>query len=592
MKSKTKRFKKGDSVTKRKRGKYSLFAGIAVAVLVAVGSIVGVINHYRTADATVADPTWSTLGTGVNGGAGGFTEVSAIAIAPNGDVYAGGNFATAGGVTVNSIARWDGTNWYALDSGVSEGGGFIVWVHSIAIAPNGDVYVGGRFATAGGITVNNIARWDGTNWNALGTGVIGSSVRDIAFAPNGDVCAGGTFEIASGTTVHNVACWNGTNWYALGSGVLTSWNPTGAGIPSANIDSIAIAPNGNIYVGGNLPDVNNPITGNNLVWGIAYWDGTTWKPLGSGLASRILTIVFAPNGDICTGSTSGEITCWDGTTWNTIVTPNGGGWGNSIAFATNGDMYIGGLMNVGGNSANYAITRWDGTNFNPLNLGIGGNIHAIAIASNGDVYIGASGGGILEGDINSGVTGFTPINSIAMWDGMRITNTPPTLPSLSAPTDNSSANNTISIGGVVNDPDAGQVLTVQYQIGGISGAWNDLMTINTPADNVSFTGDIDVSGLEEGDHIVYMRVCDNATPMACSDPISTEFNIDRTDTDGDGGDGTDTDDSNGGADIEVPNTGGLLARYGVGGMSAMSVVAIVAVATGVWFVRRKLSKKA
>lgn len=74
------------------------------------------------------------------------------------------------------------------------------------------------------------------------------------------------------------------------------------------------------------------------------------------------------------------------------------------------------------------------------------------------------------------------------------------------------------------------------------------------------------------------------------EPVSKA--IDRTDTDGDGGDETDTDDSNGGADIEVPNTGGLLARYGVSGVSAMSVVAIVAVATGVWFVRRKLSKKA
>jgi len=37
------------------------------------------------------------------------------------------------------------------------------------------LYVGGFFPTAGGITVNSIAKWDGSSWSALGSGV-GSSV--------------------------------------------------------------------------------------------------------------------------------------------------------------------------------------------------------------------------------------------------------------------------------------------------------------------------------------------------------------------------------------------------------------------------------
>ena len=39
-----------------------------------------------------------------------------------------------------------------------------------------DVYAGGDF-TAGGVNANRIAKWDGTSWSALGTGIIDSVVR-------------------------------------------------------------------------------------------------------------------------------------------------------------------------------------------------------------------------------------------------------------------------------------------------------------------------------------------------------------------------------------------------------------------------------
>ena len=33
------------------------------------------------------------------------------------------------------------------------------------------LYAGGRFTTAGGLPANNIARWSGSSWSALGAGV-------------------------------------------------------------------------------------------------------------------------------------------------------------------------------------------------------------------------------------------------------------------------------------------------------------------------------------------------------------------------------------------------------------------------------------
>ena len=47
--------------------------------------------------------TWSALGSGMDG-----YDVYALAVDASGNLYAGGNFTTAGGVSANRIAKWDG----------------------------------------------------------------------------------------------------------------------------------------------------------------------------------------------------------------------------------------------------------------------------------------------------------------------------------------------------------------------------------------------------------------------------------------------------------------------------------------------------
>ena len=45
-------------------------------------------------------------------------QLSVYALAVSGmDVYAGGDFTTAGGVSASRIAKWDGTSWSALGHG-------------------------------------------------------------------------------------------------------------------------------------------------------------------------------------------------------------------------------------------------------------------------------------------------------------------------------------------------------------------------------------------------------------------------------------------------------------------------------------------
>ena len=82
-------------------------------------------------------------------------------------------------------------------------------VRSLAVY-NGDLIVGGDFTLADDKTVNNIARWDGSSWNAMGTGTNGIVHSLTLFGA--DLIAGGTFITAGGITVNRVAQWNGTEW--------------------------------------------------------------------------------------------------------------------------------------------------------------------------------------------------------------------------------------------------------------------------------------------------------------------------------------------------------------------------------------------
>ena len=53
----------------------------------------------------------------------------------------------------------------------------------------GGVYVGGQFTTAGGVAASRIARWDGSSWSALGTGMDNQAVYALAVdSDGGGVC--------------------------------------------------------------------------------------------------------------------------------------------------------------------------------------------------------------------------------------------------------------------------------------------------------------------------------------------------------------------------------------------------------------------
>jgi len=64
-----------------------------------------------------------------------------------------------------------------------------------AIASDGsNIYIGGKFTAVAGNSANYIAKWDGTTWSTLGTGMNGV-VRALTY-DSGNLYAGGDFTTA------------------------------------------------------------------------------------------------------------------------------------------------------------------------------------------------------------------------------------------------------------------------------------------------------------------------------------------------------------------------------------------------------------
>ena len=139
-------------------------------------------------------------------------------------LYIGGRFLTVDGVAASRIARWDGTSWSALGSGLT-GPGASPAAYAMAAFDDGSgeaLYVAGQtFNTAGGVTANRVARWDGSTWSAVGDGFANGIVWDLEVVQDADgprLYAFGTFTASGATPVAKVARWNGVSWEAADGG--------------------------------------------------------------------------------------------------------------------------------------------------------------------------------------------------------------------------------------------------------------------------------------------------------------------------------------------------------------------------------------
>jgi len=167
-------------------------------------AVVFSLNLSATA-ADFTDANWLSMG-GIPGADG---PVYAAAADGAGNLYIGGSFTIAGAAFANGVAKWDGSNWTALGPGING------VAYALAVSGS-DVYVAGSFTMAGDSVATNIAKWNGSSWTALGSGLGDESSIVYALAVQGsELFAGGYFTAAGGTAARYIAKWDGSNWTTL-----------------------------------------------------------------------------------------------------------------------------------------------------------------------------------------------------------------------------------------------------------------------------------------------------------------------------------------------------------------------------------------
>ncbi len=367
---------------------------------------------------------WSSIGSGAS------ADVTSLATFDDGSgpaLYAGGQFGAAGGVVVNHVARWDGTGWSALGSGTSS------IVRALVTFDEGSgarLFAGGSFTTAGGQSATGIARWDGSQWSAVGGGLgaaLQPEVDALRVYPGGSapaLYAGGTFDSAGGASARNLARWDGTSWSALGSGVAD-------GYPRTAVLSLCVFDAGagdRLFLAGNFT-----MAGDRPANRLAYCDGAVLSPLtlGANNSVRALSTLDAGSGlDLYAaggftgvgGVPANHIARWDGHDWHALGDgvrgPGSVPVASALAAYDDGSgpaLFVGGSISSAGGVPVSNIAKWDGATWSALGSGVDTATSWIPVQALCVFDDGSGPALFVGGEFTS--AGGVPANSIAKWNG-------------------------------------------------------------------------------------------------------------------------------------------------------------------------------
>ena len=298
-----------------------------------------------------------------------------------------GRFDLAGDVPVNNIAAWDGTQWQSMGGGMTAAYPFVGAVQALTVF-KGELVAAGEFSSAGGVPADRIARWDGAQWHPLGDGL--NNLVGALQVYDDELIAGGWFTMAGDTTAEKIARWDGTQWHSVGTGMS---------------DAVAVLAvyRGELIAGGEFSFAEGATVNE-----IARWNGTRWFPLGepvSGMSGgwptvRALTVYnreLIVGGEFsgAGGGPANNIARWDGSQWRSLGT----GVNNAVETLAvyNGELAAGGWFTTAGGAAAKYVARWDGAGWQALGSGVGGGDRYVYALQRFGAELIAGGGFTLAG---------------------------------------------------------------------------------------------------------------------------------------------------------------------------------------------------
>lgn len=278
-------------------------------------------------------------------------------------------------VLIGSVLSLNAQSWQPLSSEEPNND-----VRTLAVDGSGNVYLGGSFTSIGSNTIEKLAKFNGSNWSAVGGGLplSNTSVQDIESDASGNVyVANGYFEFGCFCLVYYIHKWNGTSWTLVGE------------VYDASISKIEVNAAGHIYAMGDFNSISG-VSANK----IAYFDGTNWQAMGAGIGT-VGSMELLGNGDLYVANTTsaGGQSCslakWTGSAWTVLSTDNFNASVLSMEEGASGDLYVAGTFTMVGSLSANRVAKWNGTSWSALGTGLDGLCQAL-LFDNGNLYAGGT----------------------------------------------------------------------------------------------------------------------------------------------------------------------------------------------------------
>lgn len=274
-----------------------------------------------------------------------------LSIDDNNLLYAGGAFVKTGDKTSKGLSIWDGNYWIGCNKGLDPPA--VVY----SIKPLGsDIYFTGWFFGADSVKLNNVAKWLGKEkkWEPIGPGIDGGDgVLGPILISGNEIFVGGRFKTAGDATVNHITYWDGTKWNDMDGGINNQ---------NASISTIVDAGNGHIYITGSFDTVGKVRTPY-----FAVWDKNLKKwiepPLRfNGIPHSILidndSVYFGGSFTNVSGVEVRNLVLWDRKKDVLYNLTNTDGAVRTI-FKWFDDIYVGGLFRSSGNKTVNSIFKYN-----------------------------------------------------------------------------------------------------------------------------------------------------------------------------------------------------------------------------------------